>query len=154
MNKETIIVCILSSTLAATIVTSIKELVIWKLNRKAKLEDDGNAQEDTNEELKRILNDHQECLEKVAKSIEDLEKKLSLSLENDKIILRDKIKYLILKYAELGEITLDEKQAINHMWHIYHFDLNGNGDLDDFMEILEEIKVVNHHTIPRGGLYT
>lgn len=148
MELETIIVCILSSTLAATVVTSIKELVLWKLNRKAKLEDDGNAQEDTNEELKRILNDHQECLEKVAKSIGDLERKLNLSLENDKIILKDKIKYLVLKYVEVGEITLDEKQAINHMWHIYHFDLQGNGDLDDFMEMLENIKIVNHHTIP------
>ena len=69
MESETILVCILSSTLAATVVTSIKELVLWKLNRKAKIEDDGNAQEDTNEELKRILNDHQKCLEKVSKSI-------------------------------------------------------------------------------------
>lgn len=148
MGAETIIVCILSSTLAATVVTSIKELIMWRLNRKAKLEDDDNEQEDTNTELKNILNDHQECLERVAKSIEDLEKKLSLSLENDKIILKDKIKYLVLKYVEVGEITLEEKQAINHMWHIYHFDLHGNGDLDDLMDMLESINIVNHHTIP------
>lgn len=148
MGAETIIVCILSSTLAATVVTSIKELIMWKLNRKAKLEDDDNEQEDTNTELKHILNDHQECLERVARSIEDLEKKLSLSLENDKIILKDKIKYLVLKYVDIGEITLEEKQAINHMWHIYHFDLHGNGDLDDLMDMLESINIVNHHTIP------
>ena len=146
MGSETIIVCILSSTVAATIVTSIKELILWRLNRKAKIED--NSQENQNAELKQILSDHQESLEKLVKSIEDLEKKLSLSLENDKIILKDKIKYLILKYADVGEITLDEKQAINHMWHIYHFDLNGNGDLDDLMEMLESIKIVNHHILP------
>lgn len=146
MGLETIIVCILSSTVAATIVTSIKELILWRLNRKAKIED--NSQESQNAELKQILSDHQESLEKLVKSIEDLEKKLSLSLENDKIILKDKIKYLILKYADVGEITLDEKQAINHMWHIYHFDLHGNGDLDDFMEMLESIKIVNHHILP------
>ena len=146
MELETIIVCILSSTVAATIVTSIKELVLWRLNRKAKIED--NSQESQNSELKQILSDHQESLEKLVKSIEDLEKKLSLSLENDKIILKDKIKYLILKYADVGEITLDEKQAINHMWHIYHFDLHGNGDLDDLMEMLESIKIVNHHILP------
>ena len=146
MGLETIIVCILSSTVAATIVTSIKELILWRLNRKAKIED--NSQENQNAELKQILSDHQESLEKLVKSIEDLEKKLSLSLENDKIILKDKIKYLILKYADVGEITLDEKQAINHMWHIYHFDLNGNGDLDDLMEMLESIKIVNHHILP------
>lgn len=146
MGLETIIVCILSSTVAATIVTSIKELILWRLNRKAKIED--NSQESQNAELKQILSDHQESLEKLVKSIEDLEKKLSLSLENDKIILKDKIKYLILKYADVGEITLDEKQAINHMWHIYHFDLHGNGDLDDLMEMLESIKIVNHHILP------
>ncbi len=146
MELETIIVCILSSTVAATIVTSIKELILWRLNRKAKIED--NSQESQNAELKQILSDHQESLEKLVKSIEDLEKKLSLSLENDKIILKDKIKYLILKYADVGEITLDEKQAINHMWHIYHFDLHGNGDLDDLMEMLESIKIVNHHILP------
>ena len=146
MGLETIIVCILSSTVAATIVTSIKELILWRLNRKAKIED--NSQESQNSELKQILSDHQESLEKLVKSIEDLEKKLSLSLENDKIILKDKIKYLILKYADVGEITLDEKQAINHMWHIYHFDLHGNGDLDDLMEMLESIKIVNHHILP------
>lgn len=146
MGSETIIVCILSSTVAATIVTSIKELILWRLNRKAKIED--NSQENQNAELKQILSDHQESLEKLVTSIEDLEKKLSLSLENDKIILKDKIKYLILKYADVGEITLDEKQAINHMWHIYHFDLKGNGDLDDLMEMLESIKIVNHHILP------
>ena len=146
MELETIIVCILSSTVAATIVTAIKELILWRLNRKAKIED--NSQESQHAELKQILSDHQESLEKLVKSIEDLEKKLSLSLENDKIILKDKIKYLILKYADVGEITLDEKQAINHMWHIYHFDLKGNGDLDDLMEMLESIKIVNHHILP------
>lgn len=146
MDLQTIIVCILSSTLAATIVTSIKELILWRLNRKAKIED--NSQESQNSELKKILSDHQESLEKIVNSIVDLEKKLSLSLENDKIILKDKIKYLVLKYVDFGEITLDEKQAINHMWSIYHYDLKGNGDLDDFMGMLEEIKIVNHHTIP------
>ena len=146
MELENIIVCILSSTLAATVVTSIKELILWRLNRKAKIED--KSQKSQNSELKKILSDHQGSLEKLVKSISDLEKKISLSVENEKIILRDKIKYLILKYSEVGEITLDEKQAINHMWHFYHFDLNGNGDLDDFMEMLEEITVVNHHTIP------
>lgn len=146
MDLQTIIVCILSSTLAATIVTSIKELILWRLNRKAKIED--NSQESQNSELKKILSDHQESLEKIVNSIVDLEKKLSLSLENDKIILKDKIKYLVLKYVDFGEITLDEKQAINHMWSIYHYDLKGNGDLDDFMGMLEEVKIVNHHTIP------
>lgn len=148
MDFETIILCLLSSTVAATVVASIKELILWKLNRKAKLEDDNDTQEDTNAELKRILQEHQDCLGNLVKSIENIERKLSLSLENDKIILRDKIKYLVLKYVDYGEITLDEKQAINHMWHIYHFDLHGNGDLDDFMEMIEAVKVVNHHTVP------
>lgn len=151
MNSETVMICLLSSTLAATVVTSLKELVLWILNRKAKVADDNK--EDKEAELKELLEEYRKSLRSINKTISDLETKLSLSLENDKIILKDKIKYLILKYAEFGEITLDEKQAINHMWHIYHYDLKGNGDLDDFMSMLEEIKVVKNHTIPREGIY-
>lgn len=138
-----IITCILSSTVAAAVVTSIKELVIWFLNRKAKLADDSAANQSEN--LETILTG-------LVDSVKALETKLNLSLENDKIILKDKIKYLILKYVDIGEITLDEKQAIQHMWHIYHYDLKGNGDLNDFMEMLEDITIVKSHNI-NGGIY-
>lgn len=143
----TIVTCILSSTVAAAVVTSIKEIVLWRLNRKAKLADDASEANDQNTELKKILDEHQKILESLASSVGALEKKLNLSLENDKIILKDKIKYLVLKYVEIGEITLDEKQAIQHMWNIYHYDLGGNGDLDDFMDMLENIPLVQHHNL-------
>ena len=156
--NEAILTCILSSTAAATVVASIKEIILWFLNRKAKLDDNDQAKKDESCDLKKMIDDqsetlktHQICLEGLEKSISNLEKKLTLTLENDKIILKDKIKYLVLKYSEYGEIILDEKQAIQHMWNIYHYDLKGNGDLDDYMAMLEEIPVVQHHTILRGA---
>jgi len=139
MDTDLLITCMLSSTLAATVITSIKELVLWILNRRAKVDDDNKEGKET--EIIDILREHQKCIETLSNTITDMQKQIALSVENDKIILKDKIRYLVLKYSEYEEITLDEKQAIQHMWHIYHYGLKGNGDLDDYMEMLDEIPV-------------
>ena len=145
-NTQTVILtCILSSTLASTVIVSIKELILWFLNRRAKVEDD--KKENKEEEINKILEEHKEAIERVLQAIDAVEKKLNLSLENEKIILKDKIKYLVFKYVDLGEITFEEKQAIHHMWNVYHYGLGGNGDLDDVMELLEEIPLVQKHTM-------
>lgn len=140
-----IITCMLSSSLAATIVASIKELIIWTLNRKAKLADDATEseqqQDEREEKLDDILDKHQKAIDKLTKAVDNLDKKLSVIAESYKIILKDKIHYLVFKYLEYGEITLSEKHAIQHMWNMYHFELGGNGDLDDEMQLLEEIQV-------------
>jgi len=118
MDTDLLITCMLSSTLAATVITSIKELVLWILNRRAKVDDDNKEGKET--EIIDILREHQKCIETLSNTITDMQKQIALSVENDKIILKDKIRYLVLKYSEYEEITLDEKQAIQHMWHIYH----------------------------------
>lgn len=146
MSTTTIIItCMLSSSLAATIVASIKELILWTLNRKAKLADDATENEQTQigeaEKLDKILTKHQQAIDKLTTSVDNLDKKLNVIAESYKIILKDKIHYLVFKYIEYGEITLSEKHAIQHMWNMYHFELGGNGDLDDEMQLLDEIPV-------------
>lgn len=143
--SETVMVCILSSTLAATVITSVKELILWFLNRRAKVQDD--EKENIEEQRDLMCQQQRECMEKILDVVEKMAAKMNASIENDKIILRDKIHYLVLKYVDIGEITLDEKQAIHHMWNIYHYDLGGNGDLDDEMDMLENIPVVRTHTV-------
>lgn len=137
MDGQTILLCLLSSAFAAAVVSSIKEIIIWKLNRKAKIADDNQKKKE--EEILALLKKHGDCIEKLEKSIASQEKRLNVYLNDYKLILKDKIKYLVFKYVEAGEISFDEKQAINHMWTTYHYDLEGNGDLDDVMQLLETV---------------
>lgn len=134
---ETVLVCIISSAAAAAVITSIKELIIWTLNRKAKLAD--KKVENEEKSIQDILQLQQDSIDKLSEKIDKVQSQIDATVQHDKIILRDKIKYLISKYIEYGEITLDERQAIHHMWDIYHYGLGGNGDLDDWMTILDEI---------------
>lgn len=143
--SEVLLTCLLSSTLAATVVTSIKELILWFLNRRAKVKDN---KEEKNDEVSEILKKQSEKITRIYDKVDtlkddvsNLKDQMQATVKHDKVILRDKIKYLISKYIEYGEITIEEKQAIQHMWNIYHFDLGGNGDLNDWMDMLEEIPV-------------
>ena len=139
--SDYVITCILSSTLAATLITSIKELIIWALNRKAKKNDDNKEEKNELEEFRDLLKEQQEFLTKMTNTVSGLQKKLDIYLNDYKIILKDKIKYLVYKYLEIGEISIEEKQAIQHMWSTYHYDLEGNGDLDEIMEVLDKIPI-------------
>lgn len=154
MGSSEILACVLSSTLAATVIASIKELILWRLNRKAKKADEKELKEDKLTDQQDDIKEIKNTIKELKDDIKNMQDQISATVKHDKIILRDKIKYLISKYIEYGEITLDEKQAIQHMWHIYHYELGGNGDLDDWMDMLDEIQVKNgisvvhysHHT--------
>ena len=135
--SETVLICIISSTAAAAVVSSVKELILWRLNRKAKLADD--KKENIESEINEKLESQQKSIDKLSEKIDKVQDQMKATVAHDKIILDDKIRYLITKYLEYGEITLDERQAIHHMWDIYHYGLGGNGDLDEWMALLDEI---------------
>lgn len=150
MSLEVLVSCLLSGTAAAAVVVSIKEIVLWLLNRKAKKQDDEEAREREEEredkqtaddiiEIMNMLKAQQETTQSLISTVDKMQKVLNIYIEDYKLILKDKIKYLVCKYLELGEITLEEKQAIQHMWHVYHYDFGGNGDLDGYMSLLENI---------------
>ena len=137
--NEVLITCILSSTLAVAIVNSVKDLVLWKLNRKATEEDKEDIKEDKIEDLRNSISDIQDKVERLTEICTVLEKRIGSTSEADKLILQDRIKSLVFSYVNKKEITYEDKKLIHEMWNIYHHGLGGNGDLDDVMELLDEI---------------
>lgn len=131
---EIIVTCVLSSSVVTTIISSIKEVVLWKFNRKAKLDDDKAEKEEDNKDVYTILNKQGKQLKTITEKVESL-------CECDKLLMQDRIKNLILHYIEVGEITYEERSFIHKMWNNYHYGLGGNGDLDDLMTILDELPI-------------
>ena len=97
-------------------------LLQWRLNRKAQKED---RQQD------RKLADCQAR----GREIEDLRKKVEISLLVDRMILYDRIKHLAKSYIARGSITIEEHEDLLAMHELYHDKdkLNGNGFLDGLM---------------------
>lgn len=132
MNTDTVIVCLLSSTLAAALVTSAKELYLWKLNRKAKIED--KKVESRDERIDRQIG---EALDKLDK----LDKQITASCNSSKFVMKDMIKDTVAKHIEAGGVSFADRSQVHDMWNIYHYELGGNGDLDAIMEIFDELPI-------------
>ena len=136
-----IVTCALSSSVVAAIVTSIKEVVLWKFNRKAKLDDDKVEKAEEDKDTNALLNKLGKRLKTIEEKIVSLEELLEHIKESDRLLMQDKIKTLILQYIEIGEVTYDERAFIHKMWNSYHYGLDGNGDLDDLMTIFDELPI-------------
>lgn len=136
---QVVLTCILSSSVAVALVTAIKELVIWKLNRKAKIDDRKVEEEDTLTNLSTQIDTHQKSIDELVSILNNLETKMDVSSNGMRVILKDRIKYIALGYIHREKISLEDKKNLKEMWQIYHFDLKGNGDLDDIMSLVEEL---------------
>lgn len=139
MDITLLVTCVLSSSLAVAIVNGAKEIWIWYLNRKAKVDDD--IKKDKKDDIQGQLDDHQDRLQQILDSIKIIEDKLNISFNSDRVILKDRIKYIAQHYIKQGYITFEDRKALHEMWNIYHFDLEGNGDLDDVMEMIDELEL-------------
>lgn len=140
MNTTNVLItCILSSTVAAALVNAIKEFILWKLNRKSIVSDRAEEKGDRLEELSQEFSGMQEQINKITEICNNLEVQLGVTIKSNKVILQDRIKHLVFSYAKLEEISYEDKKLIHEMWRIYHYELSGNGDLDDVMEMLDEI---------------
>jgi len=119
---------ILTGGVAAGAVTLVKEVTLWFLNRKAKLQD--NKEEDAKKEQK----DRDAEIDEMAKTIQAL--KFGL-----KAILHDRIKYLAEKYIENNEVSFSDRQDLLDMHKVYHDPdvLDGNGNLDDYMKQVRKL---------------
>lgn len=145
MDTSEILVLFLSSSVIGAIVSSVKDIVLAKLSRKAVVEDREDSQNDR--------------LDKDSKRIDALEKKLDSFIEefrtyvqehgeiskgiirSNKLILQGKIEYLATKFIKEGEITIDQRKMIHEMWHEYHYTWKGNGDLDFLLSEVDKLKV-------------
>lgn len=119
MNE--VLLCLLSGGVAAAVIKAAESLITWKLNRKAAQED----KEDNKKEL--ALKNEQAVVEQLKTEV------ASLRL-GERVILRDRIRYLGRVYIESGEIDFDDRQDLVDMHSVYHTELGGNGNLDGLMK--------------------
>jgi len=116
-----LLVPILTGGAAVAVIKIMDNVLMWLLNRKAKLNDDGKNAEA--ERLKRLEDE----LEKLAEGFQILKNALRVNSH-------DRIKYLGRKHIENGEVSFDDREDLIEMHDVYHNDLGGNGNLDNIMK--------------------
>ena len=109
-----ILTAVLTGGFAVSLVNLIRDVIMWKKNRKAAKED----KEDQN-------------IEERLKAIENTTTTLASA---NKYILYDRIRFLGQAYIKDGEIDFDDRRILNDMHDVYHNGLGGNGDLDNLMK--------------------
>lgn len=119
---------IITGGVAAAAVKLIESLVVWRLNRKAKLSDDVKANEAGAHKKKEAE------LAEVVKVINDLKRA-------QKVILHDRIKYLGHAYIRAEAISYDDRRDLVEMHGIYHSELGGNGNLDHLMNDVMKLPI-------------
>lgn len=118
---------LLTGAAGAAIIKLIDNVVQWKLNRKAKLEDKADEQE----EQKRQSD---------ASWHEETDKKIDALVDGQKFILLDRIQYLGRAYLRDGEVDFDDRRRLHQMHEAYHA-LGGNGDLNKLMQEVDELEL-------------
>lgn len=108
---------ILTSGAIVAVITAAANIAVWKLNRKAQLEDNEGRN------IERVLASIEEKID-CMKASQEL---YSHALQVD---MKDRITYLGKRYIRAGEISLAERSGLIAMHEAYHSDLGGNGDLD------------------------
>lgn len=137
MDPQVVLACILSSSVAGILVSSVKDLIMWRLNRKAKIEDDRIAND--HESLKDDLLAQKEDINQIRSFMENVSSKIDINSHSMRVILKDRIQFLALHHIRQESISFEDRKNLHEMWHIYHFDLGGNGDLNDIMELVDEL---------------
>lgn len=137
---------LLSSALGVALVTALKEIIIWKLNRKAHVSDKKDSNDEIHKELQQGINEGYNKLDKLNKRVDKFsnvsniaQEKLEAIAQGTKLLLQEKILSLAMKYIDAGEITYEQRKLIHAMWDVYHHGLNGNGDLDIEMGLIDEL---------------
>ena len=111
---------VLSSGVAVAVVTTIKELLLWKLNKNEKIHET------------RIVN--------VEENVTEMQVKIDSLMVGTREVLRDRIEHLISSYIKRGYITLMELEGVEKLHSAYH-ELGGNGFLNELMERAEALPI-------------
>lgn len=143
MGADTLIVCILSSTLAAAVVTSAKDIFLAKRKRKDSKED---KEEDRNEKLIRYMERQGQTDKKLEEIVSELHDHIATNntlmsnvIKSNKLIMLDRIKYIASGCIKAGKIKYEDRKMLHDMWDEYHNAWNGNGDLNLIMEAIDEL---------------
>lgn len=62
-------------------------------------------------------------------------------IQANRLVMKDRLRYLCIQYIEQGWIYEDELEDIIAMHNCYHDDLNGNGFLDSQMRRVNDLEV-------------
>lgn len=78
----------------------------------------------------------------IPEMIAKLENKIDKSVNAQKVITKERIRYLGSCYIYSGKISLDDKTTLHEMHDAYE-DLGGNGALDTMMEEVDKLKIAS-----------
>ena len=143
MEAGALIVCILSSSVAAALVTALKDIILDRNKRKDTLEDREDSKEDMimkNAEHQKMTNEKLESLIVEVHSYMNENNKLMVDIiKSNKLIMLDRIKYIAIGCIEEQEITFENRKLLHAMWDEYHNAWKGNGDLNSIMELVDKL---------------
>lgn len=136
---------LLGSTLLVSLITLIKDLALWKANRKATLEDKSIDRKDKLNELETTVCEHKDLLAKILTSVNNLEDLYkSERSKQDRInraIITDRLRIKCGQILRKESITFHERKELIEMWNLYHDELDGNGNFDDIMSDIMNMPV-------------
>ena len=113
---ETTISVLLGSTLLVSLINLIKDLLLWKANRKATLDDKKEDKTDKVTALESCVKDHTEVFTSVLGSIKDFEslyKKENTKQDTiNKVIVTDLLRTRCSSILEKNNITFNERKEL------------------------------------------
>lgn len=132
---------LLTSTVVVSIISLIGSIILYKLNRKAVIEDRRDELQQMtlkiSDQMKKLSADQ----EAIVSTIRELQSAIDNLREANRIILHSEIMRLAKPALRAGKIAHEEKNFIIRMHGIYHEKLGGNGELDELMDDLSDIDV-------------
>lgn len=123
-----LLMTVIGGAVGAAIVSGVFGIIMWKLNRKAQVED---RQEDK----------EQESAADLKAEVETINEQLSGLTVAMRTQMYDRIKHLGNSYLKKGFITSEEMEDLIAMHQVYHNTLKGNGFLDSLMEKVKALPV-------------
>jgi len=58
-----------------------------------------------------------------------------------RVILHDRIKYLVRQHMNKGEVSFDDRRDVIEMYKIYHDELGGNGNLTALLDTYKKLPI-------------
>lgn len=143
MELETLVICILSSTVAAAVVNAVKDIFLARSKRKDDIED---REDDDHKKLMQYIEKQEQTDQRVNELIEEVHKYMLDNgelmqniIKSNKLIMLDRIKHIALGYIRAGKISYEDRKLLHNMWDEYHNAWNGNGDLNLIMSDVDEL---------------
>ena len=131
---------LLTSSVVVSLISLAGSVMLYKMNRKAALEDRHDEIKNNVEALQKSLNQIQEDYVRLNTKLENLTTMILDLKDSQRILMHNEILSKIKHAMKEGHISLEERNTIISMHDTYHNKLGGNGQLDAAMKDLMEIE--------------